>query len=123
MTKGKLLKALLLSAFAFPGLGHFSVGRKARGAVFLVLVVILLTFFMFHIMFIIMTQVHSYQPLANGDISQIMQLSQTMNQNIVNTHGELIKSYMTLLMICYFGALLDLVGIYFFEKKADLRGD
>jgi len=117
MTKGKLLKALMLSAFVFPGLGHFSVGRRARGAVLVALVVILFAFFMCHIMFIIMVQVRVYQPMATGDLSQILQLSQTMNQDIIKTHGPLLKSYLSLLMICYFGGLLDLVGIYVFENK------
>lgn len=116
MTKGKLLKALMLNAFVFPGMGQLSVGRKARGIVLILLVVIILGFLMSHVVFIVMAQARTYQPMAAGDLSQILKMSESINQDMMNAQGALLKSYVTLLMICYFGGLLDLVGIYIFER-------
>ena len=97
-------QALLLSALVFPGSGHFLLGRKARGCLFLVPALVALVIVLRQIMARmdqIMAQIDSGAlPL---DVQLIMEKVDALSAN----DGPAMTLAMCVLVACWIGSLID----------------
>ena len=96
--------ALLLSALVFPGSGHFVLGRKARGCLFLVPALIALVLVLRQIMARldqVMAQIDSGAlPL---DVQLIVEKVDALSAN----DGPAMTVAMSVLVACWIGSLID----------------
>ena len=97
-------QALLLSALVFPGSGHFLLGRKARGCLFLVPALVALAIILRQIMARmdqIMAQIDSGAlPL---DVQLIMEKVEALSAN----DGPAMTVAVCVLVACWIGSLID----------------
>lgn len=97
-------QALLLSALVFPGSGHFLLGRKARGCLFLVPALVALVIVLRQIMARmdqIMAQIDSGAlPL---DVQLIMEKVEALSAN----DGPAMTLAVCVLVACWIGSLID----------------
>ncbi|APA68859.1 MULTISPECIES: DUF6677 family protein [unclassified Janthinobacterium] len=98
--------ALLLSALVFPGSGHFVIGRKARGCLFLVPALVALAFVLRQIMARldqVMAQIDSGAlPL---DVQLIVERVDALSAN----DGPAMTVAVGVLVLCWLGSLVDTV--------------
>lgn len=96
--------ALLLSALVFPGSGHFVLGRKARGCLFLVPALVALLLVLRQIMARldqVMAQIDSGAlPL---DVQLIVEKVDALSAN----DGPAMTVAMSVLVACWIGSLID----------------
>ena len=96
--------ALLLSALVFPGSGHFVLGRKARGCLFLVPALVALVMVLRQIMARldqVMAQIDSGAlPL---DVQLIVEKVDALSAN----DGPAMTLAMSVLVACWIGSLID----------------
>jgi hypothetical protein len=96
--------ALLLSALVFPGSGHFVLGRKARGCLFLVPALVALVLVLRQIMARldqVMAQIDSGAlPL---DVQLIVEKVDALSAN----DGPAVTLAMSVLVACWIGSLID----------------
>ena len=96
--------ALLLSALVFPGSGHFVLGRKARGCLFLVPALVALVLVLRQIMARldqVMAQIDSGAlPL---DVQLIVEKVDALSAN----DGPAMTVAMSVLVACWIGSLID----------------
>lgn len=96
--------ALLLSALVFPGSGHFVLGRKARGCLFLVPALVALVLVLRQIMARldqVMVQIDSGAlPL---DVQLIVEKVDALSAN----DGPAMTVAMSVLVACWIGSLID----------------
>ena len=96
--------ALLLSALVFPGSGHFVLGRKARGCLFLVPALVALVLVLRQIMARldqVMAQIDSGAlPL---DVQPIVEKVDALSAN----DGPAMTVAMSVLVACWIGSLID----------------
>ena len=96
--------ALLLSALVFPGSGHFVLGRKARGCLFLVPALVALVMVLRQIMARldqVMAQIDSGAlPL---DVQLIVEKVDALSAN----DGPAMTVAMSVLVACWIGSLID----------------
>ena len=96
--------ALLLSALVFPGSGHFVLGRKARGCLFLVPALVALLLVLRQIMARldqVMAQIDSGAlPL---DVQLIVEKVDALSAN----DGPAMTLAMSVLVACWIGSLID----------------
>lgn len=96
--------ALLLSALVFPGSGHFVLGRKARGCLFLVPALVALVMVLRQIMARldqVMAQIDSGTlPL---DVQLIVEKVDALSAN----DGPAMTLAMSVLVACWIGSLID----------------
>ncbi|MET3131927.1 TM2 domain-containing membrane protein YozV [Oxalobacteraceae bacterium GrIS 1.11] len=95
------IKAALLSALVFPGIGHFTLGRAARGCLFL-LPSALGAFYL----------VRQVSENANRIVDQIMNGSlpadpQVIAANLSAVEGTLPTLALTVCALCWIGAIID----------------
>lgn len=108
---GRLIKAILFTVFIIPGAGHFGLGQKKRGAVFMAVVIAVLVIFLFHVMFLINRQIHQSPPVVQ-DAFELMNYSAKMSQQVMLDYVGVIKAYLYVLLVCYAAAIADLVVIF-----------
>ena len=103
-SKSKRTQALLLSALVFPGSGHFVLGRKARGCLFLVPALVALVLVLRQIMARldqVMAQIDSGAlPL---DVQLIVEKVDALSAN----DGPAMTVAMSVLVACWIGSLID----------------
>lgn len=103
-SKSKRTQALLLSALVFPGSGHFVLGRKARGCLFLVPALVALLLVLRQIMARldqVMAQIDSGAlPL---DVQLIVEKVDALSAN----DGPAMTVAMSVLVACWIGSLID----------------
>ncbi|MGK5051722.1 hypothetical protein [Janthinobacterium sp. RB2P8] len=100
----KRTQALLLSALVFPGSGHFVLGRKARGCLFLVPALVALVLVLRQIMARldqVMAQIDSGAlPL---DVQLIVEKVDSLSAN----DGPAMTLAVSVLVACWIGSLID----------------
>ena len=103
-SQSKRTQALLLSALVFPGSGHFVLGRKARGCLFLVPALVALLLVLRQIMARldqVMAQIDSGAlPL---DVQLIVEKVDALSAN----DGPAMTVAMSVLVACWIGSLID----------------
>ncbi len=96
--------ALLLSALVFPGSGHFVLGRKARGCLFLVPALVALVMVLRQIMARldqVMAQIDS------GALPLDVQLIVEKVDALAANDGPAMTVAMSVLVACWIGSLID----------------
>ena len=96
--------ALLLSALVFPGSGHFVLGRKARGCLFLVPALVALVIVLRQIMARldqVMAQIDS------GALPLDVQLIVEKVDALAANDGPAMTVAMSVLVACWIGSLID----------------
>lgn len=117
MTKGKLIKALLLNGLVFPGAGYFVLNRRIRGFVLSSVVVVLLMALFFHVLLLARLVQQSLPPLIVGNLQDVVNYNLQISNQVLSAHGEILKTYLYLLLFCYGFGILDTVGLFLTDKN------
>ena len=113
----KSLKAALLSALVFPGVGHFSLKKPIQGVLLSGVSIICLYF-------LITTSVDIAQQLIvkvqNGEIPMdVVKMSEIVSQQLEGSGGQRINIPSYLLMFCWIVGIIDSVRIGWSRGNSD----
>lgn len=113
----KSLKAALLSALVFPGVGHFSLKKPIQGVLLSGVSIICLYF-------LITTSVDIAQQLIvkvqSGEIPMdVVKMSEIVSQQLEGSGGQRINIPSYLLMICWIVGIIDSVRIGWSRGNSD----
>ena len=111
----KSLKAGLLSALVFPGLGHFSLKKPVQGVLFSGMAIICLYFLLSTIIEI--AQYISAKILSGEVPMDAARISEMITQQLVEMDGGGINISVLLLVICWVIAIVDSVRIGWQQDK------
>jgi hypothetical protein len=117
MTKGNLIKALLLNGLVFPGSGYFVIGRRVRGFALCSVVTLLLMALSFHVLLLVRFVMQAQAPLIVGNLQDFLNYNFQISQQVLTAHGEILKTYLYLLLFCYGFGILDTVGLFFTNRN------
>lgn len=117
----KSLKAVLLSAFVFPGIGHFSLKKPVQGVllsgVAIVCLYLLLT-----------TSIDIAQQMSikiqSGEIPMdVEKISEMVSQQLEGGDGQRVNIPSLILLICWIAGIVDSFRIGWSQDKSDDSSD
>ena len=114
MTRGKLVSAILLNLFVFPGSGQMLLKRKARGLVIMAILITLLCAMIFHASYLISSLIKDLPFTID-----LWTTAKDLNQKLLTRHGFLLKSYFFSLMLVYLYAVADVILVGFKNISKD----
>jgi len=113
----KSLKAVLLSAFVFPGIGHFSLKKPVQG-VLLSGVAIICLYFLFTTSVEIAQQMS--MEIQSGEIPMDTgQISEMVSQRLAGGDGQRLNIPSQVLLICWLAGIVDSFRIGWSQDKQD----
>lgn len=113
----KSLKAVLLSALVFPGLGHFSLKKPVQGFLFSGITLICIYFLLsdiYHIAQQVSLQIQQGTLPINAD-----SINESVTQQIGDNDNGSISTSSLLLLICWVVAMIDSFRIGRLQDKQD----
>ena len=113
----KQIKAVLLSALAFPGMGHFTLKKPVQGVVLFGISAVCLYFLLTSTLEIAQQLSAKVQrgeiPMNVGEINQII------TQRLLGSDDPRINTSLSVYMVCWLAALVDSLRIgWLRDKKA-----
>jgi TM2 domain-containing membrane protein YozV len=121
MFMSKSLKAVLLSAFVFPGIGHFSLKKPVQGVllsgVAIVCLYLLLT-----------TSIDIAQQMSikiqSGEIPMdVEKINEMVSQQLEGGDGQRVNIPSLILLICWIAGIVDSFRIGWSQDKSDDSSD
>jgi hypothetical protein len=115
----KSLKAALLSALVFPGIGHFSLKKPLQGSLLSGIAIVCLYF-------LISAVVDIAQGLSvriqSGEVPfDVTIISELVSQQVAGNDGQLVNTPSLLLLICWVVGVIDAFRIGWSQDKAAAR--
>lgn len=120
MTTGKLAQLILANIFGLPGLGQFSMGRKERGLIWMLVVLGLLISFLVQFQQAMSEQAALLNPKSN-DLNVLFNYAKHLLAGSAKAYAGLIKGYGIALISVYFLSLLDLIYLFVTIRKEETR--
>lgn len=113
----KSLKAALLSALVFPGIGHFSLKKPLQGSLLSGIAIVCLYFLLTAVVDI--AQRLSVK-IQSGEVPfDITKISELISQQLAGSDGQLGNIPFLLLVICWLVGVLDSFRIGWSQEKID----
>ena len=101
----RALKAALLSALVFPGIGHFSLKQKVQGTLLSGIAIVCLYFMLTSIVEI--AQQISVK-IQSGEIPlDVARIRESISRQLAGNDGQLINTSSLLLVICWIVGIID----------------
>jgi hypothetical protein len=111
----KSLKAALLSALVFPGIGHFSLKKPLQGSLLSGIAIVCLYFLLTAVLDI--AQRLSVK-IQSGEIPfDVATINELVHQQLVGNDGQLVNISSLLLMICWVVGVIDAFRIGWSQDK------
>ena len=113
----KSLKAALLSALVFPGIGHFSLKKPLQGSLLSGIAIVCLYFLLTAVVDI--AQRLSVK-IQSGEVPfDVTKISELVSQQLAGSDGQLVNIPALLLMICWAVGIIDSFRIGWSQGKID----
>ncbi|SHK14431.1 hypothetical protein SAMN05216369_0657 [Marinobacter antarcticus] len=111
----KSLKAVLLSALVFPGIGHFSLKKPLQGSILSGITIVC-------IYFLLAAVVDIAQELAlkiqSGEVPlDVIQISELVSQQLAGSNGQRVSIPSLLLVVCWVVGVIDSFRIGWSQGK------
>ncbi|SOB77466.1 hypothetical protein SAMN04488490_3285 [Marinobacter sp. LV10R510-11A] len=114
----KYLKAALLSALVFPGIGHFSLKKPLQGSILAGTAIVCLYFLLNAV---VDTAQELSVKIQSGEVPlDAAKISELLSQQLAGSDGQLVNIASLLLIICWTVSIIDSFRIgWSQEKKGD----
>ena len=111
----KSLKAALLSALVFPGIGHFSLKKPLQGSLLSGIAIVCLYFLLTAVVDIARGLSVKIQ---SGEVPfDVTKISELLSQQLAGSDGQLVNIPSLLLMICWVVGIVDSFRIGWLQGK------
>ncbi len=111
----KSLKAVLLSALIFPGIGHFSLKKPLQGSILSGITIVCLYFLLAAVVDIAQELTLKIQ---SGDVPlDVIEISELVSQQLAGSDGQLVNIPSLLLVICWVVGVIDSFRIGWSQGK------
>lgn len=111
----KYLKAALLSALVFPGVGHFSLKKPLQGSMLAGIAIVCLYFLLTAVVDI--AQGLSVR-IQSGEVPlDVTKISELLSQQLAGSDGQLVNIPSLLLVICWTVSVVDSLRIGWAQEK------
>lgn len=113
----KSLKAALLSALVFPGIGHFSLKKRLQGSLLSGITVVCLYILL---MAIVDVAQQLSVKIQNGEVPfEFTRIGELVSQQLAGSDGQLVNISSLLLGICWAVGIIDSFRIGWSQDKKD----
>lgn len=111
----KYLKAALLSALVFPGIGHFSLKKPLQGSILAGIAIVCL-YFLLTVVVDIAQELSA--KIQSGEVPlDAAKISELLTQQMAGSDGQLINIPSLLLIICWVVGVVDSVRIGWVQEQ------